>query len=335
LDHAAVRVLAFHSGYRCRHAGACCSSNWPIPIEADRLLRLQAALASRRVRPAAGRAATAVQVVADAPPDAAALLGRHESACVFYEADAATGEGRCRIHAALGHDSLPLACRQFPRVSLLDPRGVSVSLSHYCPTAAALLDADAPDGPAIELNAPAFPVVGEYVGFDARHAWPPLVRPDLLMDWDSWWDCERRAVDILLSDRDSDPAIGLTRLRAVVDDVRRWSPADGPLGTRVADAFARASRGTPTAVRAHPASVDAAFAAIPDDLRPDRFRETLTTSDRATKRFLAAHAFANWAAHSEEGLGAWMRSIDTAAALLDAGAGVRQADLILRHLAAN
>src|SRR5262245_46910949 len=126
LEHAAVRALAFHAGYRCRHAGACCTSNWPIPIEADRLLALQAGLASGRVRAAAGDGTNALHVIADAPPDAPAILGRSESRCVFHDCGAATG-GRCRIHTALGHDALPLACRQFPRVSLVDPRGVSVT----------------------------------------------------------------------------------------------------------------------------------------------------------------------------------------------------------------
>lgn len=280
------------------------------------------------MRPVAGDAAQSVQTIDDAPADAPALLARDHTKCVFYD-------GRCRIHSALGHDALPLACRQFPRVTLLDPRGVSVTLSHYCPTAAALLDAEAAPGPGISLNAPAFPTTGEYVGLDARRAWPPLVRRNLLMDWDAWWECERLAVDLLLSDRDADASVALTRLRTVVDDLRRWSPRDGPLDARVAESFARATQGTPAAERANPALVDAALRAIPSELRPARFPDAVTTSHRATRRFLAAHAFANWAVHSEQGLIGWMRSIDTAAALLDAGAGVRQADLILRHLADN
>jgi hypothetical protein len=206
-------------------------------------------------------------------------------------------------------------------------------LSHYCPTAAALLDAETSGEPAIAINPPRFPVSGEYIGLDARRAWPPLVRRNLLMDWDAWWECERLAVDLLLSDLDADPSIALTRLRTAVDDLRRWSPANGPLGARVADAFDRARQSAPAPVRANPALVDAAIAAIPNDIRPPRFPGHVETSNRAAHRFLAAHAFANWAIHSERGLSAWIASIDAAAALLDAGAGVRQADLILRHFA--
>jgi hypothetical protein len=50
------------------------------------------------------------------------------------------------------------------------------------------------------------------------------------------------------------------------------------------------------------------------------------------RRFLAAHAFANWAIHLGSGLESWLVSIETANAFLQAGAGVRHADLVLRHL---
>ena len=271
-----------------------------------------------------------MQPVADATPDAAALLGRSRDRCVFY--DDATEDGRCRIHAALGHDALPLSCRQFPRVSLLDPRGVSVTLSHYCPTAAALLDADVPPGPTIVVDAPAFPVRGEYIGLDARAAWPPLVRRDLLMDWDAWWEFERLAVELLLAE-DDDAVASLTRLRAVVDDLQDWSPSKGPLIDRIHDAFDRSRRAETARQPADPSLVDAVFDAVPADIRPSRFDGVVKTSGRAAKRFCAAHAFANWNIHSDRGLGVWMRSIDAAAALIDAGAGVRNADLLIRHLA--
>jgi len=331
LAETTVRSLAMHAAYRCRNAGACCSSNWPIPIEADRLLALQAAMAHGRVRPVSAAVASAVHTIAAAPSDAAGLLGRSEQACVFYDAGA-TG-GRCCIQSGLGHDALPLACRQFPRVSVLDPRGVSVTLSHYCPTAAALLDTAPDAAAAILTNAPAFPANGEYVGLDARQALPPLLKPNLLMDWDAWWECERLAVESFSDARDVDPDVALTRLRTAVADVQQWSPADGPLIDRVSEAFARAAQLAPSAQPASRVYVDAVFRAIPTEIRPARFAEAVATSKRATRRFLAAHAFANWSIHSEQGLGMWMRSIDAAAALLTAGAGVRHADLLLRHLA--
>jgi hypothetical protein len=48
--------------------------------------------------------------------------------------------------------------------------------------------------------------------------------------------------------------------------------------------------------------------------------------------FLAAHAFANWTAHLGQGLRSWLHAVETARALLEVGLGIRQADLVLRHL---
>ena len=110
-----TRVLSFHSAYRCRHAGACCTSNWPIPVEADRLAAMRAAIASGSLRPAADAPFVESD---DAPAESPALLATIDGRCVFYDA----GAKRCGIQRALGHDALPLACRQFPRVSVHESR---------------------------------------------------------------------------------------------------------------------------------------------------------------------------------------------------------------------
>ena len=181
-----VRALSFHATYRCRHSGACCTSNWPIPIEADRLARVRAALASGSLRvPRSG----AADIFTHETTDDGALLGVSHNACVFFD----VGAGHlCAIQRVLGHDALPLACRQFPRVTVADPRGISVTLSHYCPTAAAMLASESPV--TVVTSAAAFPNDGEYVGLDATTSLPPMLRPGVLMDWESWWDVERLAV---------------------------------------------------------------------------------------------------------------------------------------------
>jgi hypothetical protein len=45
-----VRVL--RSCDTAANSGACCTANWPIPVEADRLSALQAGLATAHLRPA-------------------------------------------------------------------------------------------------------------------------------------------------------------------------------------------------------------------------------------------------------------------------------------------
>ena len=61
--------------------------------------------------------------------------------CVFLDPE----RGRlCTIHSHLGPGALASACRDFPRVVTLTPDGFSITLSHYCPTAAGRLFRDRP-----------------------------------------------------------------------------------------------------------------------------------------------------------------------------------------------
>ena len=327
-----VRVLSCHAGYRCQRRGVCCTSSWPIPVEADRLARLRAALASGQLRTAARAERAAPFTTNDeAGPESPAMLGLDGPRCVFFD----TSEPhQCLVHASLGHDALPLACRQFPRTSVHDPRGVSVTLSHYCPTAAALLEHD--DGLHIISSAPAFPEDGEYVGLDATASLPPLLRPGMLMDWDAWWDVERRAVT-WLANRPGHPVDRLAGLERVVGDVIHWSPADGPLIDRVGAAFdeaeSRPASRTDVAGRQQ-AHVSAVWEAIPPDWRKLSPPPAVLVSEEVLGRFLATHAFANWTAHlGSGGLRTWLASIEAACALVESGLGVGTADLLLRHLA--
>lgn len=338
-----VRVLSFHAGYRCANAGACCTSNWPIPVEADRHELLRAAIASGALRTVADDPAPFIEHAAAETAETPALLATSHGRCVFHDP-----AGRCAIHSALGHDALPLACRQFPRVSVIDPRGVSVTLSHYCPTAAALL-ADTNDGPAhrsakreggndrerqfILLNSPGFPPHGEYVGLDARTALPPLMRPGMLLDWESWWKIEQLGVETLLTGGDSpEEALGL--IRGAVHALLLWRPEDGHLIDAAHRVFREAGAERIPGPRALIAST---LEAIPDEWRTVARWDIASGNsgvpdDLELRRFLAAHAFADWTIHLGGGLMAWVRSIETALAFIEAGAGVRQTDLILRHL---
>ena len=328
-----------HAPYRCRRQGACCTASWPIPVEADRLAALRAALASGAVRPAAGvPAAAALEMPATAPAETPALVAVRDHRCVFFDRDGTRG---CRIQEALGHDALPLACRQFPRVTVRDPGGISVTLSCYCPTAASLLDAPGPMR--VTTDAAGFPSDAEYVGLDASHGLPPLLVPQVLMDWDAWWQFEARAVEWIANDA-ADPVPALAGLHTVVEDLRRWRPGAESLMSHVDRAFDRttlefrAGRLNPDGAIEYPNApglVREVIDAIPSDLHdavtaPAGRR--LVTGPRAA-RFLAAHAFANWTAHLGGGLRTWLRSLEAADALLEAGFDVGQADLVLRHLA--
>ncbi|MSO49326.1 MAG: hypothetical protein EXQ49_05400 [Acidobacteria bacterium] len=236
----------------------------------------------------------------------------------------------------MGHAALPLACRQFPRQSVRDPRGVSVTLSHYCPTAADLLAA-AGQPIAIAFDAPAFPAYAEYVGLTADPALPPLLHPRLAMDWDSWWLFEDLAVTLI-----SNAPSPLERLAQVVEDVREWKVGDLPLHEHVRAAFMR-SHQTPTVPPAPSPGTVADRCADAIDAVPEQWRTqaldalsagpAAPVEDVVMRRYLAAHAFANWTAYQGEGLRAWYRAVETAACLLVHTANPSRADLILRHLA--
>ena len=113
-----------------------------------------------------------------------------DGACGFFERDSRL----CAIHRDGGSAALPATCRIFPRLVLHDARGTFVSLSHFCPTAAAMLF-DAP-GPDAIVDAPAsLTGEGRLDGLDATDAWPPLLRTSVLMDLDAYAAWEERAVD--------------------------------------------------------------------------------------------------------------------------------------------
>ena len=330
-----VRALAFHAKYACRHTGACCSSGWPIPVEADGVRIIETAARAGRMGDA--HRLTLLVRPAGAPAATPALLPTVNDTCAFRHDDP---DAHCAVHRALGHDALPLACRQFPRITVHDPRGISVTLSHYCPTAAHLIGYDRFDGyggydrygTRILVNPPGFPGSAEYVGLDAREALPPLLRPDLLMDWESWWRIEELAVETLLGRGNSaDEALAL--VRGAVHRLDQWRPDTGVhLQDEVDRAFERSQPSPPA--RTVDDLVTSAMGRVPAAFSSRaRWDSTVRTSDNVTRKFLAAHAFANWRVHERDGgLAAWLRSVETAHAFLSAGAGVRQADLVLRHL---
>jgi Fe-S-cluster containining protein len=212
----AVRVLDMHARYGCRERGACCTSGWPIPIEPGPLVRVREAMARGVIAPAR-TGASSVDLLSEGPADLPWLVGRDNHGCLFYRLD---GRDRCQIHRALGHGALPLACRQFPRVSVIDPRGVSVTLSHYCPTAADLIGQKC--SLSILTDPPAFPADAEYVGLDVREALPPALRPDMLLSWDAWWLWETEAVAAIAGA--PGPSAATAMLWTAVEEVRSWAP---------------------------------------------------------------------------------------------------------------
>ena len=335
-----VRALSIHTNYRCRNSGVCCSSGWDIPVEPEVELHLRNALRSGTLRVPE---ASCFRPVAGLPHGARVVFQTDSTGrCVFLEAD-----GRCAVHRQLGLEALASACRDFPRVATLTPLGVSVTLSHYCPTAAALLFAPViprdirlpgPEGSAVDIVAdpPSFPPSRSYEGLDARDALPPLLRPGVLMDWPSLERWEHFAVSVL-ADEGRSPEAALDVLAATAEEARRWTPDDGPLEGYLARVLS--SRGTSVGlVPRDPQSRDSGTAwplvadCVPHRALLPRPPDGLDEADdrwvapswsalgQPIRRWLAAKAFASWLALQGEGLRTTVASLRVALGVLRAEA---------------
>jgi Fe-S-cluster containining protein len=300
--------LNFHVNYACRNSGACCSAGWPIPIERERAERVN------RLRP---DATSWLVPVSGAPEDVAGTLAIADNGhCVFHHHNA------CAIHS-----DKPSSCTHFPFVCLIDQRGVHVTLSHYCPTAAAMLFDH--QGPVQIVEGPP-PIAGVEVpeGLDARDSLPPLESPTLLMSFDQFsrWEAE------------------------TVERVSHGSPPAFP-GARSSFDVARAAVAAPLS-----------WPAAPDDLDStwnEHVAPAWPSFAGVIGRYLAAKVFASWANYLGDGTEGVLRQKEIAEAVLiveaarqcslanPAGAGrerppldaamlkeaIRQSDLLLVHYA--
>jgi len=224
-----VRALSIHADYRCRHSGNCCSADWDVPVEVPVYRSLSDALARGGLEPSSAAAGLAPFIMGpDLPDDAAAMLERTDTGlCVFLEPTSRL----CIVHRDLGHDRLPATCRHFPRVAIHDARGISVALSHFCPTAAAMLFRDDVDLTILD-NPVSFPPA-DYEGLTiTEDDLPPLLTPAMLMP------ISRITLDLLrivLADRDDlemvrlDPRVErVDRMRAFVEEHLTEADFDPP-----------------------------------------------------------------------------------------------------------
>jgi len=234
-----AHVLEMHAAYRCRHAGVCCTENWAIPVDADRHAHLTRALETRQLQPEQTPAAwfDRQATPADGEP---VIVGRVDRSCAFFEP---RGGRLCAIHRQLGHNALPVACQHFPRVVVLDPRGLFVSLSHVCPTVGRLLTAECAR-PCRVVHEGAVLLPGlEWAGLDARDALPPQLSDGVLWDWEGVTAWEGLVLSAL--ERDP-PESAVARAASAAIAIESWRPDSG---LRLSDALAGAFAASPIAAR--------------------------------------------------------------------------------------
>ena len=355
-----VYALSIHADYRCRHSGVCCSSDWDVPVELPLYGRLDDALATGRLIAASPAEDDDPPLLTwpDLPEGTAAMVARTAAGqCVFYH----HGSGLCVVQRDLGEPMLPPACRHFPGVAVRDARGTFISLTHYCPTAAAMLFRD--DVPLEIVEAPrAFPPA-DYDGLQVDpDAWPPLLHPRMLMDLDGYSAWERHMV--ARCSHVMSPESVVATLERDARTLRTYEPGQGPL-TGAIGALPAGVLETPV-----PATLDASLllhaeimSAVPEAVRPDpdeaglreAFRRAVAPEWEAwhapVRHYLAAKAFASWIAYQGLGVLTLVRGLEAALALVrveatrecrNAGRALdgdllkqsfRAADYVLNHIA--
>jgi hypothetical protein len=283
--------LPAHAAYACRESGVCCSSDWAIPVEDALHARLATAIAAGELRPRDG---LGLKERGDLPRGMRSVLGRLRGRCVFHR----EGRHACALHAWAGPDAKPVACRQFPWLAVHDPRGTFVSLSHVCPSAAALLD-----DPAALAIAPLPRPAASFDGLDVRRALPPALGPRRLLDWDALSAWETQALDACA--RDGAPEDVLHDMRELCAHARRWTPGQGTLARWIA-AWSPAL--PPTQAWTPDPALDAIVrAAVPAGLQAPPAVDAIAAprwhaSAPLVRRYLAARLVACWPLHYGTGV---------------------------------
>jgi len=243
---------------------------------------------------------------------------------------------------------------------LHDQRGSLISLSHFCPTAAAMLLA----GGALSVVAahPPLRLELEMEGLDARTAFPPLLRPGMLCDVEGYERWERAGLAIFAR-TDRDYTTCLADFAAATDVIRRWKPGTRSLSDCVRGAFADETADA-SAVWSHDRAIQrlARLTGGPsgDELISiphfeEQWNERVGVNaidwfDLGMKNYLAARLFGNWVAYQGQGLRSIVEWLRTCAAIVRhfllqrlIGSGlpldhsvfiesVRSADLLLLHV---
>ena len=276
------------------------------------------------------------------------------------------GGRHCAVHATLGHEALPASCQHFPRICLVDARGVRVALSHFCPTAAAML-VDDPRPVTIVHGPPAVPGVEVPEGLDVRDALPPRLNDRVLMDLEALTAWEAHIVGALAGEGawPGRPEDVLARLAAEAAHLAEWTPGGRALvdvvrgldGERPVIVSRAVAAWTPERAHALATAVCRApwtWPALPADLAAldaACVAPMWSTVTPVVRRYLAGKAFGSWVSYQADvtralvsylGLALTVLRVECARACADDRrpldrerlmTALRQADLLLVHYA--
>ena len=108
--------------YNCSLCGKCCRT-WLVTIESDTYRKLKRTWFYRKLR----KQYPGLEIIKNDPAKKMGLIAKIDNECIMLE------NKLCQIHGNLGSALKPLACRLFPFIFGVTPRGVYVGVSHHCP----------------------------------------------------------------------------------------------------------------------------------------------------------------------------------------------------------
>ncbi len=253
-----VYCLRFQSDYTCDNCGDCCSTAWKIPLERIPLNLIRRAFKKGDLTPPDSRSPQNedwMENIQGATGEIERYLTiKNGRDCCFLKRD---GKTACAIQSQAGVEAMPTICRLFPRMCVLQPLGVFLTLSHYCPTVAEMLFRDdMTDGSDLEIvhNPPAFPRTAGYGGLDARNHLPPLLRPNVMMTWEAAGMWERHTLKTMAR-RDYTPEEALTLLMTTAEKARLANGADASGNGPFAEILEKDERNDPETLKSQIASL--------------------------------------------------------------------------------
>lgn len=284
-----IFCLGFQSDFVCRNCGDCCST-WDIPLEKTPLNSIRRALRKGQIARLDGGDPQSedwlVHKHGETKGTGRFLSIKKGKECCFLERGEETS---CVLQRQIGVEAMPATCRLFPRMCVLQPRGVFLTLSHYCPSAAEMpFREDLEEGRDLEIvrNPPAYPRKAGYGGLDARNHKPPLLRPNVLMSWEASGLWERHTVQTMAR-RDYSPEEALILLVTSAEKARQFSGAGTPGTDALGEIFEKDRR-------ADPATVKSQIGGLPSGLpRAKRIYDRLLSLDDSEnpgmEKFLEAY----------------------------------------------
>jgi Fe-S-cluster containining protein len=233
-----VSCLEFQSDFHCSQCGRCCQ-NWLVSVEKAQYDRIAQALQEGQLV-VSGVTAENSMARNEIPPGfgstqayAHFLFG--PQGCAFLEREG--DHTACAVQRQLRPDALPIICQVYPRVCILQPRRVCLTLSNCCPTARQKLwREDLPDaGVAIVENPPAFSPTVNYAGHDTVEQKPPFLRPQTPLTWEAYGRWERFCLERMADERLT-PENALIHILTAAEKIRGWA-GTGPAPIRLIESL--------------------------------------------------------------------------------------------------